>query len=65
VTFYILLIALLILIPAVIGVAYVVRNASNKRVRAGGAGAGDRPKNADPVTLDRNPEMPHRPGATS
>jgi hypothetical protein len=60
VTFTLLFIGLLILIPIVIGVAYVARNASAKRGRTAAE-----PKKAEPVTLDRNPEMPHRPGATS
>lgn len=67
-TFTLLFIGILILIPIVIGVAYVARNMSAKR--AGGRVHGresesGEPKNATPVTLDRNPEMPHRPGATS
>jgi hypothetical protein len=61
VTFTILFLGLLVLIPLVIGIAYHARNVSEKRRRA----SRGEPKNATPVTLDRNPEMPHRPGATS
>jgi hypothetical protein len=61
VAFTLLCIGLLILIPIGIGVAYLVRNSKEKVVETKPA----TPKKADPVTLDRSPEMPHRPGATS
>jgi hypothetical protein len=61
VTIYILIITLVILVPLVIGLAYFIRHSSEKRKGV----RGREPKKIDPVTLDRNPEMPHRPGATS
>jgi hypothetical protein len=61
VTFTILFLGLLVLIPAVIGIAYIAKSSSEKRRSA----RGREPKKLEPVTLDRNPEMPHRPGATS
>lgn len=64
-TFTILFIGLLVLIPLVIGIAYVARNASSRRTAVRGREPDAEPKKGTPVTLDRNPEMPHRPGATS
>jgi hypothetical protein len=63
VTIYLLIIGLLVLIPLVIGISYVIKNASEKRQRQ--LHGGREPKNYEPVTLDRSPEMPHRTDATS
>jgi hypothetical protein len=61
VTFTILIIALLVIIPIAIGIGYIARHASERR-----RNAPDRvPAKGEAVTLDRSPEMPHRPGATS
>ncbi len=55
-----------ILIPAAIillligfGVGYVARNARTFRPFL------DKPRNITPVSLDRSPDDPHEPGATS
>ena len=57
-TFIILFVSVLALIGVAIASGIIVRNSSEKR--RGGA-----PPKGKPVTLDRSPEMPHRPGATS
>jgi hypothetical protein len=64
VTFTILFIGSILLILGVVAMAYVINKTSEKRKRQR-AGVEDKPRNIDPVTLDRSPEMPHRPGATS
>lgn len=58
-TFTILLVAVLVLIGVAITIGTVVRNSQRRQARGGP------PPKGKPVTLDRNPEMPHRPGATS
>ncbi len=72
-TIYILIIVLLIGVPLVIGISYLAKNTSEKHRVARGRDdsptvvkEGSRePRKGDPVTLDRSPEMPHKPGATS
>lgn len=53
--------AVLFLMSFAFGVSYVTRHRAKTRP-AVPAPAGDQ---AGSVPLDRNPEMPHRPGATS
>jgi hypothetical protein len=67
VTTTILFIGSILLILGVGGLAYLIKSSSGKRQRgrAGGPAVEEQPKNIEPVTLDRSPEMPHRPGATS
>ena len=60
-SFYIACLFLIIVIPAVIGIAYLANRAANKRKNV----RGRLPRNGEPVTLDRNPQMPKMPGATS
>ena len=61
-SFYIVSILLLLLIPAVIAFSFVAARISKKRRGQGGART---PRKFEPVTLDRSPEMPHRTDATS
>jgi hypothetical protein len=59
---------LLVLIPVVIGIGYLARKSQGDRpVPNRRPDPPPRPgeKNIDPVTLDRSPQMPHKPGATS
>jgi hypothetical protein len=51
------------LIPVVLGVVYFRKQMSGRRQRE--RVNGEEAKNGTPVTLDRNPEMPKMPGATS
>jgi hypothetical protein len=66
---YIVIFALLLGVPLFLGVVHLVNKMSLKRRVARGRRkpqpltTGER--NIEPVTLDRNPEMPHHPGATS
>jgi len=61
VTIYIICFLLLGLIPIVFGVGYFARVASRRRTRV----RGPEVRNGTPVTLDRSPDMPKMPGATS
>jgi hypothetical protein len=63
VTLYIVIFLLVLLIPVVLGIAYFAKRMSVKREAV--RGRTEEPKNGTPVTLDRNPEMPKMPGATS
>jgi hypothetical protein len=69
VSIYILIIVLLLGVPAFLGVVYLIRNKSERGRPVQGREAPPAPppgaRNLDPVTLDRNPEMPKQPGATS
>ena len=62
-TLYILIFLVIFLIPVVIGIAYFGKRLSVKREAE--HRRGEEPKNGTPVTLDRNPNMPKMPGATS
>lgn len=58
-TFIILVLAVLVLVGVAVAIGTIVRRGSEKRRGV------EAPKKGEPVTLDRSPEMPHRPGATS
>jgi hypothetical protein len=64
VSFYIVTIALLLLIPTVIAISYVAAKVAQRKEN-------ERlvhkhvPRKFEPTTLDRSPEMPHRTDATS
>ena len=60
---YVVTFLVMFLIPVVFGVVYFMKQVSVKRQRE--RIYGKEPKNATPVTLDRNPQMPKMPGATS